>query len=289
MSSCINCPRHCSRPRPGGFCGAGEQLIVARAGLHFWEEPCISGSRGAGTVFFAGCNLRCVYCQNYEISSRFQGKPVSPKRLREIYFELIAQGAHNIDLVTPMHYSDQILATLEEPLPVPVVCNTNGYESPENLRRWEGKAQVYLPDFKYSDDAAAAKYSSAPDYFSAASLAVLEMFRQRGRPRYDADGLLLSGVVIRHLMLPGMWRNTQGVIDFVASSFEPGDVLFSLMRQYLPHGRAEEFPELMRKVTDAEYERAVNYMIDSGIEDGFLQEKSSAETEFIPVFDGSGV
>ena len=289
MSSCINCPRHCSRLRPEGFCGAGEPVIVARAGLHFWEEPCISGSRGAGTVFFAGCNLRCVYCQNYEISSRFQGKPVSLERLREIYFELIAQGAHNIDLVTPMHYSDQVLATLEEPLPVPVVCNTNGYESPENLRRWENRAQVYLPDFKYSDDAAAAKYSSAPDYFSVASQAVLEMFRQRGRPRYDEQGILQSGVVIRHLMLPGMWRNTQGVIDFIASNFEPGDVLFSLMRQYLPHGRAEEFPELMRKVTDAEYERAVNYMIDSGIEDGFLQEKSSAETEFIPVFDGSGV
>ena len=289
MSSCLNCPRRCLRPRPEGFCGAGDEVIVARAGLHFWEEPCISGSRGAGTVFFAGCNLRCVYCQNYEISSCFRGKPVSLKRLREIYFELIAQGAHNIDLVTPMHYSDQVLATLEDPLPVPVVCNTNGYESPENLRRWEGKAQVYLPDFKYSDDAAAAKYSSAPDYFSVASRAVLEMFRQRGRPRYDGQGILQSGVVIRHLMLPGMWRNTQGVIDFIASNFEPGDVLFSLMRQYLPHGRAEEFPELMRKVTDAEYERAVNYMIDSGIEDGFLQEKSSAETEFIPVFDGSGV
>ena len=289
MSSCLNCPRRCLRPRPEGFCGAGDEVIVARAGLHFWEEPCISGSRGAGTVFFAGCNLRCVYCQNYEISSCFRGKPVSLKRLREIYFELIAQGAHNIDLVTPMHYSEQILATLEDPLPVPVVCNTNGYESPENLRRWEGKAQVYLPDFKYSDDAAAAKYSSAPDYFSVASRAVLEMFRQRGRPRYDGQGILQSGVVIRHLMLPGMWRNTQGVIDFIASNFEPGDVLFSLMRQYLPHGRAEEFPELMRKVTDAEYERAVNYMIDSGIEDGFLQEKSSAETEFIPVFDGSGV
>ena len=188
-----------------------------------------------------------------------------------------------------MHYSDQVLATLEDPLPVPVVCNTNGYESPENLRRWEGKAQIYLPDFKYSDDAAAAKYSSAPDYFSAASRAVLEMFRQRGRPRYDGQGILQSGVVIRHLMLPGMWRNTQGVIDFIAANFEPGEVLFSLMRQYLPHGRAEEFPELMRKVTDAEYKRAVDYMIDSGIEDGFLQEKSSAETEFIPVFDGSGV
>ena len=144
MKHCINCPRCCAA-RPNGYCGAGEEIIISRAGLHFWEEPCISGTRGAGTVFFSGCNLRCVYCQNYEISSRFQGKAVSEERLREIYFELIAQGAHNIDLVTPMHYSEQILRTLEEPLPVPVVCNTNGYESLENLRRWDGKAQISFP------------------------------------------------------------------------------------------------------------------------------------------------
>lgn len=289
MSTCINCPRKCAVSRPGGFCGAGNDIIISRAGLHFWEEPCISGTRGAGTVFFSGCNLRCVYCQNYEISSRFQGKPVSEKRLREIYFELIAQGAHNIDLVTPMHYSEQVLRTLAEPLPVPVVCNTNGYESLENLHRWEGKAQIYLPDFKYSDNAVAAKYSSAPDYFAAASAAVLEMFRQTGPVEYDSDGLMTKGVMIRHLMLPGMWRNTQGVIDFVASNFNPGEIVFCLMRQYIPHGRAGEFPELDRRISDAEYERAVNYMTDSGIEDGFIQEKESADSVYIPEFDGSGV
>ena len=285
---CTNCPRHCSG-RPGGFCGAGDEVILSRAGLHFWEEPCISGTRGAGTVFFSGCTLRCVYCQNYEISSCMQGKKVSVERLREIYFELIAQGAHNIDLVTPMHYSTQVLKSLEEPLPVPVVCNTNGYEDLENLRRWEGKAQVYLPDFKYSDNAAAGKYSSAPDYFTVASTAVKEMFRQTGRPVYDAEGLMTGGVVIRHLLLPGMWRNTQGVIDFIASNFDPGDVVFCLMRQYIPHGRAGEFPELNRRVSDAEYERAVNYMMDSGIEDGFVQDKESADSLYIPEFDGSGV
>lgn len=285
---CTNCPRHCSK-RPGGFCGAGDEVILSRAGLHFWEEPCISGTRGAGTVFFSGCNLRCVYCQNYEISSCMQGKKVSVERLREIYFELIAQGAHNIDLVTPMHYSTQVLRSLEEPLPVPVVCNTNGYEDLENLRRWEGKAQVYLPDFKYSDNAAAGKYSSAPDYFAVASAAVKEMFRQTGRPVYDAEGVMTGGVVIRHLLLPGMWRNTQGVIDFIASNFDPGDVVFCLMRQYIPHGRAGEFPELDRRVSDAEYERAVNYMMDSGIEDGFVQDKESADSLYIPEFDGSGV
>lgn len=289
MSTCINCPRQCAVPRPGGFCGAGDEVIISRAGLHFWEEPCISGTRGAGTVFFSGCNLRCVYCQNYEISSRFQGKAVSVERLRQIYFELIGQGAHNIDLVTPMHYSDQVLASLAEPLPVPVVCNTNGYENLENLRRWEGKAQVYLPDFKYSDNAVAQKYSSAPDYFEVASKAVMEMFRQTGRPAYDKDGLMTKGVMIRHLMLPGMWRNTQGVIDFVASNFEPGDIVFCLMRQYIPHGRAGEYPELNKRIADAEYDRAVNYMMDSGIEDGFIQDKESADKEFIPDFDGSGV
>ena len=288
MNFCINCPRHCAS-RPGGYCGAGEEIIISRAGLHFWEEPCISGTRGAGTVFFSGCNLRCVYCQNYEISSRFQGKAVSGERLREIYFELIAQGAHNIDLVTPMHYSEEILRTLEEPLPVPVVCNTNGYESLENLRRWEGKAQIYLPDFKYSDNVAAGKYSSAPDYFERASAAIKEMFRQTGPASYDADGLMTRGVMIRHLMLPGMWRNTQGVIDFIASNFEPGEVIFCLMRQYIPHGRAEEFPELCSRISDSEYERAVNYMTDSGIEDGFIQDKESADSVYIPDFDGSGV
>lgn len=288
MTPCTNCPRHCAR-RPG-FCGAGdEDVILSRAGLHFWEEPCISGTRGAGTVFFSGCNLRCVYCQNFEISSCMQGKSVSVERLREIYFELIDQGAHNIDLVTPMHYSDQVLRSLEEPLPVPVVCNTNGYEDLDNLRRWEGKAQIYLPDFKYADDSAAGKYSSAPDYFAVASAAVREMFRQTGAVEYDSSGMMTRGVMIRHLMLPGMWRNTQGVIDFVASNFEPGEIVFCLMRQYIPHGRAEEFPELCRRITDAEYERAVNYMMDSGIEDGFIQDKESAESEFIPAFDGTGV
>ncbi|MBR2373698.1 MAG: radical SAM protein, partial [Lentisphaeria bacterium] len=195
MSSCINCPRRCARPRPDGFCGAGDEVMISRAGLHFWEEPCISGTKGAGTVFFSGCNLRCVYCQNYEISSCFQGKKVSIARLQEIYRELIDQGAHNIDLVTPMHYSDQVLASLEIPLPVPVVCNTNGYEDPENLRRWQGKAQIYLPDFKYSDNSAAARYSSAPDYFQVASQAVLEMFRQTGPVEYDSDGLMTRGVM----------------------------------------------------------------------------------------------
>ena len=284
---CNNCPRHC--PARPGYCGAGEEVILSRAGLHFWEEPCISGTRGAGTVFFSGCNLRCVYCQNYEISSCMQGKVVSIERLREIYFELIAQGAHNIDLVTPMHYSDQVLKSLEEPLPVPVVCNTNGYEDLENLRRWEGKAQIYLPDFKYSDNAAAARYSGAPDYFERAAAAVKEMFRQTGKALYDEAGLMTRGVVIRHLMLPGMWRNTQGVIDFIASSFEPGEIVFCLMRQYIPHGRAGEFPEIDKRVSDAEYERAVNYMTDSGIEDGFIQDKESADSVYIPDFDGSGV
>ena len=284
---CNNCPRHC--PGRPGYCGAGDEVILSRAGLHFWEEPCISGTRGAGTVFFSGCNLRCVYCQNYEISSCMQGKAVSIERLREIYFELIAQGAHNIDLVTPMHYSDQVLKSLEEPLPVPVVCNTNGYEDLENLRRWEGKAQIYLPDFKYSDNAAAARYSGAPDYFERAAAAVKEMFRQTGKPLYDEAGLMTRGVVIRHLMLPGMWRNTQGVIDFIASSFEPGEIVFCLMRQYIPHGRAGEFPEIDKRVSDAEYERAVNYMTDSGIEDGFIQDKESADSVYIPDFDGSGV
>ncbi len=264
--------------------------VVARAGLHFWEEPCISGTGGSGTVFFSGCTLRCVYCQNYEISSGGNGREISVKRLREIYRELIAQGAHNINLVTPSHFTDAILESLEEPLPVPVVYNTNGYESVENLRRLEGKVQIYLPDVKYSDDALALRYSHADDYFRTAKRAVREMFRQIGSYRMNEEtGLLERGVIIRHLLLPNHVENTLRVIDWVAETFDPGEVLFSLMRQYIPHGRSAEFPELNRRVTEEEYRRVERHLEESGIEDGFVQDGDSASEDFIPAFDGTGV
>ena len=297
MTVCRDCVRQCGVDRPEtlngegsfGFCGCPRTPVVARAMLHRWEEPCISGKNGSGAVFFSGCNLRCVFCQNYEISSRVQGKEITVKRLREIYEELIAQGAHNINLVTPGHYTEAILASLEKPLPVPVVYNSNGYDSLDSLRKLEGKIQIYLPDLKYADNALAKKYSHAPDYFETAAAAIDEMFRQTGPYEMDADGMLKRGVAVRHLILPGQVENSLRVIDHIAHHFRPGDILFSLMRQYVPHGRIEAFPELNRRVSDEEYERVEQYLFDSPIEDGFVQEEESAAEEFIPVFDNSGV
>ena len=292
MSICNFCARRCGidRSQHAGFCGMTETIRIARAGLHFWEEPCISGTKGSGTVFFSGCNLRCVYCQNYEISTGGSGQEITLPRLKEINSELIAQGAHNINLVTPTHYTDAVLASLEDPLPVPVVYNTNGYEDVENLKRLDGKVQIYLPDLKYSDDSLAIRYSNAPGYFAAATRAIREMFRQTGRYRIDEEtGLMERGIIIRHLLLPGQVENTKRVIDWVAETFDPGDVLFSLMRQYIPHGKAEEYPELNRKVTDEEYQAVEDHLFDSGIEDGFVQDEDSASKDFIPSFDGTGV
>lgn len=292
MKECHCCAHECGVDREvwKGFCRMGVRPVVARAGLHFWEEPCISGTKGSGTVFFSGCTLRCVYCQNYEISSEGRGREISISRLREIYEELIAQGAHNINLVTPTHFTEAILQSLEQPLPIPVVYNTNGYESVENLKRLEGRIQIYLPDVKYSDDALALRYSHAKEYFQTAKRAVREMFRQTGSYRISEEtGLLERGVVIRHLLLPNHVENTLRVIDWVAETFDPGEVLFSLMRQYVPHGRAAEYPELNRRVTDEEYQRVEQHLYDSGIEDGFVQDGESASDSFIPAFDGTGV
>ena len=297
MRHCTDCVRKCGVMRPEtlngkgtfGFCRCPRNPVVARAMLHRWEEPCISGKNGSGAVFFAGCNLRCVFCQNYEISSRVQGKEISVARLREIYEELIAQGAHNINLVTPGHYTEAILASLDQPLSVPVVYNSNGYDSLVSLRKLDGKIQIYLPDLKYADNALAARYSHAPDYFETATAAIDEMFRQTGPYEMDPDGMLKRGVVVRHLILPGQVVNSLRVIDHIAHRFKPGDILFSLMRQYVPHGRIEAFPELNRRVSDEEYEQVEQYLFDSPIEDGFVQEEESASEEFIPAFDNSGV
>lgn len=297
MNLCNLCPRRCRVAREYsisdhgavGFCRCGMLPIVSRAALHHWEEPCISGSRGAGTVFFAGCNLHCVYCQNYEIAELNKGIEISVKRLREIYFELIAQGAHNIDLVTPTHFTHAIYESLKDPLPVPVVYNCGGYESVHTIRFLRKKVQIWLPDLKYSDSAAAARYSEAPDYFPVATAAIEEMFRQTGPYELDEKGLLKKGVIIRHLILPGQLKNTKGVIDYVADTFAPGEVLFSLMRQYVPWGRAKDYPEINRRITDEEYEEAESYMEERGIEDGYVQQKESSDKAFIPAFDGTGV
>ena len=287
---CTLCPRRCGAERTEteghGFCGMPAGLRVARAALHLWEEPPLSGTRGSGTVFFSGCTLRCCYCQNREISAGGFGRAITTGRLREIFEELIAQGAHNINLVTPTHFLPWILPALEPKLPVPVVYNCGGYESVETLRLLEGKVDVYLPDLKYADAALAARLSAAPDYFPAATAAIREMFRQTG-PYVMEDGLLKRGVMIRHLVLPGQLDNTRRCIDWVAQTFSPGQVLFSLMSQYTPQPGSEG--PLGRHVTAGEYRSAVAYMKNCGITDGFTQERTAAREEYTPPFDLTGV
>lgn len=294
MSNCNICPRKCNIKREPlaedgrGFCGVGTLPKIARAGLHFWEEPPISGENGSGTVFFSGCNLRCVFCQNEKISKGAFGKVVSVERLREIYFELIEKGVHNINLVTPTHFCEAIAESLTPPLPVPVVYNCGGYESVEALRMLEGKIQIYLPDLKYGDNLLAKKYSAAPDYFETATNAIKEMFRQVGSYELDENGIMKKGVIIRHMILPGQLKNTKTVIDWVKNEFEPGEVLFSLMSQFTPIPSCKE-DELYRRLTEEEYNEAADYLFESGIEDGFMQELSSAKEEYIPPFNLEGV
>lgn len=287
---CTLCPRRCGAERTaeagGGFCRMPAGLRVARAMLHRWEEPPISGQNGAGTVFFSGCTLGCVYCQNGDISAGGFGKDISTARLREIFEELIGQGAHNIELVTPTHFLPWILPALTPRLPVPVVYNCGGYERVETLRALEGLVDVYLPDLKYADGALAAELSGAADYFPVACQAIREMFRQVG-PYVLEDGLLTRGVVIRHLVLPGYLDNTRQVLDWIAETFGPGDVLVSLMSQYTPTNNMTG--RLARRVTAAEYRAAAAYMRNCGITDGFVQERTSAEEAYTPAFDGQGV
>lgn len=297
MSFCNVCPRSCKVDRKqsihekgrAGYCRSGMLPIVSRAALHHWEEPCISGTRGAGTVFFAGCNLSCVYCQNYEISELMHGEEISVERLRQIYFELIAQGAHNIDLVTPTHFTHAIFQSLREPLPVPVVYNCGGYESIHTVAFLRKKIQCWLPDLKYSLREPAARYSDAPDCFEKATAAIEQMYRQTGPYEIGSDGILKKGVLIRHLILPGNLENTKGVLRYVAETFAPGQVLFSLMRQYVPWGRASEFPEINRRLTEEEYNEAKAYMEELGIVDGYTQAADSSDAVYIPAFNGAGV
>lgn len=292
--TCIDCPRRCGAARdddiPAGFCASPSLPTVARAAPHFGEEPCISGTRGSGAVFFTGCSLRCVFCQNSEISRGHAGQTVTVGRLREIFLELRDQGVHNINLVTPTHFSRAIAEALDGlELGIPVVWNSSGYENTDTLRMLEGKVQIYMPDFKYMDTALAKAYSLAPDYPDRAREAIAEMYRQRGPCVMDGDGILQSGVLIRHLILPRAMENSKAVIDWVAGSFPSGGVLFSLMSQYTPMPGTERFPKLQNRVTRRENGTLINYMLDCGISHGFWQEPDSATGEMIPSFDLTGV
>ena len=274
-----------------GYCQSGDKMHIARAKLHYWEEPPISGTRGSGTIFFTGCSLRCAFCQNSEISGEsLHGKDFTVEEFIETIKKLEAMGAHNINLVTPSHYTRQIAEALSGlELGIPVVWNSSGYECVETLRMLDGLVQVYLPDLKYALSEPAARYSAAADYPQVARAAILEMYRQTGPFRLDEDGMLQCGVLIRHLILPQQGENTRRVIDWVGQTFAPGQVLFSLMSQYTPVGDLAQWPELQHPISPELNEEMYQYLIDSPITDGFYQDLDAATGDMIPAFDGTGV
>ncbi|MBE7092978.1 MAG: 4Fe-4S cluster-binding domain-containing protein [Clostridiales bacterium] len=285
---CNLCPRACNIDRTiqTGFCKTSENLKIARASLHHWEEPCISYKNGSGTIFFTGCSLGCVFCQNNEISHKNKGIEVSEEKLVQIFYSLKNQGAHNINLVTPSHFVKKLAPVLDKS-PLPVVWNSSAFETVESLKLLENKVDIFLPDFKFSKNDVAKKYCNAENYPEIAKKAILEMFRQTG-PYKINNGLMASGVIIRHLVLPQNLENTYSVIDWVASTFKKGDVLFSLMSQYTPYVDSP-YPELNRTLTNKEYVLAKNYMIKKDLTDGFIQSLSSAKASFTPDFDLTGI
>lgn len=268
----------------------GNIPTAAKAFLHKWEEPCISGSRGSGTVFFSGCNLKCVYCQNFRISQENFGKEVSIAGLAEIFLILQKKGAHNINLVTPAHFAVQIKEAIKNApdLEIPVIYNSNGYESPENLKLMEGIVDVYLPDLKYYSCETASRYSGAPDYFEVAAAAVREMYRQVGPPVLDDEGIIRRGLMIRHLILPGLAGESIKILEWIRENM-PDKVYVSLMSQYTPYYKACEYPEINRRITRWEYDKVMNRFIRLGFENGYIQERDSAKEEYIPEFDLTGI
>lgn len=288
---CNICPRRCGADRENGrlgFCGASNKIRIARAALHFWEEPCLSGKNGAGTVFFSHCNMKCVYCQNYRISTRGAGHEVSIGELAEIFLDLQSQGANNIDLVTPTHYALDIAEAVKKAkdsgLHIPVLYNCGGYESVETLKRLEGLIDIYMPDMKYYRDKYAVKYSSAPRYFETACAALEEMYRQTGAFVLDENGIMQSGVIVRHMMLPGLMLDTKKIMDYLFDTYG-NNIYISLMSQYTPLKNVERFPELNRKIDMKKYNSIVDYCMNRGMENVFIQEGSAAKESFIPCFE----
>lgn len=288
--NCSICPRKCNADRENsvGFCKSPAEFLLARAALHFWEEPCISGENGSGTVFFSGCNLKCVYCQNYEISIENKGVVVDDSRLIEIFKSLIEQGAENINLVNPTHYADRLANLFEKwHCPVPVVYNTSGYESAQTLKMLDGIVDIYLTDFKYIRPDKAQKYSNAPDYPEVAKNALAEMKRQVQGYAFDSRSVMQKGVIVRHLVLPQNTNSALRIIDYIAENYS--DTYLSIMAQYVPCGSLENYPEINRKITEREYNKVVDYALQTGLENVFIQQTESAEKEFIPPFDFTGI
>ena len=290
-TNCELCPRRCHVDRTRGelgFCREPDHIYAARAAAHFWVEPVISGSFGSGAVFFSGCTLKCIFCQNGIISQQNLGKEITTDHLREIFLKLIDDGVQNINLVTPTHFLPSILPALKPKLPIPIVYNCGGYERVETLRELEGLVDIYLPDMKYSNESLAAKLSCAPDYVEISKAAIKEMYRQVGSAVIE-DDIMQRGLIVRHLILPGELDNTLGVLDWFAETFPKGDVLFSLMSQYVPMGKAKELPPYNWKITEEEYDAAISYLEFLGIESGFTQDFTSATEDYIPDFSFEGL
>jgi putative pyruvate formate lyase activating enzyme len=295
MKECTLCPRECKVDRTRGsrgYCKVTGELFVARAALHMWEEPCISGEEGSGTVFFAGCSLGCVYCQNYNIANGLAGKQITIERLSEILIELQEKRANNINLVTPSHYVPQIIEAItlarQKGLQLPIVYNSSAYEKVETLRLLEGYIDIYLPDLKYMDPISAGNYSRAENYFEYATKAIREMVRQVGQAEFDDRGIMKRGVIVRHLLLPSNLTDSKKILKYLYDTY--GDMIYiSIMSQYTPMPRMEDHPLLNRRVTEEEYEELVDYAIELGIENGFIQEGETASESFIPEFNGEGV
>lgn len=298
---CTLCPRNCGVDRDNGktgYCGQTDKVYVARAALHMWEEPCISGKEGSGTVFFCGCTLRCIFCQNHQIalgkaeSGDKIGKEVSIERLKEIFLELQEKGANNINLVTGTHYIPQIAMALklakEEGLKIPIVYNTSGYEKAESLQILDGLVDIYLPDMKYVSKELSKEYSNASDYFEMASKALEEMVRQVGEAQFDTRGYMTKGVIVRHLVLPGSTRDSKAVLDYLWNTYG-NNIYLSIMNQYTPVEQIKNHPLLSRKVTKREYSKVVDYALSLGWENAFIQEGETAKESFIPGFNGVGV
>lgn len=296
MSDCTLCPRRCHANRAAGqtgFCGQTAQLRAARAALHFWEEPCISGDCGSGTVFFSGCSLQCIFCQNHEIALGESSKVISVERLSQIFLELQEKGAANINLVTAGHFIPQVCRALElsktHGLSIPIVYNTGSYEEVASLRLLEGLIDIWLPDLKYFSGDLSARYSSAPDYFQVATAAIAEMFRQTPATVFDSKtGLMQRGIIVRHLMLPSQAADSKKILRYLHTTY--GDAIYiSIMNQYTPLAGVSEIPELNRKVTPEEYRRVLDFADRIGIENGFMQEDGTAAESFIPPFDYEGI
>ncbi|MDO4379355.1 MAG: radical SAM protein [Clostridia bacterium] len=288
---CNACPRNCGidRSKSCGFCGVKENFVVARAAKHFWEEPPISGTNGSGAVFFSGCNLRCAFCQNIEISRAKKGKEISEERLTEIFDELIASGAHNLNLVTAAHYAEKLSVLLKKyKSKVPVVYNSSGYEKAETLKKLDGAVDIYLPDLKYISSERAGRYSKAEDYFENASKAILEMRRQQPEDIFDENGLMKKGLIIRHLILPKNTNQSKLILDWIKENLGT-ETYISLMAQYTSCGEIENTPELQRRITEREYEKVLSYCEELGFKNVFVQELDSAKKDFIPDFDLTGV